>query len=412
MIGRRKARRVQQADSYPRGCDFAGTLLAALSSSPFTDLGEGLGKDFSNFESGDMMRSNFPLFSFLLAGGACLLSVSGSAQAVSGFTNPAGYKSAALGVGGSVFAVGPDGKLAIGQDNGSDGATVTVYDSIGANRHTLVTFSAPAGEKFDYFGGIAWKDANTLAFSEDAKAETAFSASLTTGIVTQLAPNGSLNNVAQIAYKPGDPSGTLYAALANGPNITTGRQENAIYTVANGAVNAFATGLGGGYLGGLAFRPTDGALFVGDTNDPNFARTPGQVLQIGGNGAVTKTFSLAGSGGGDVSGLTFDSAGNLFAATDNTLSELPFGANQAVNFGTFAGGSGAYPGDLQFIGGDFTANGGGTGTLLVNGGFGSGVSGLFAITPAAVPEPAAYSAVGFGFWVLGVGLRLRKGKRA
>ena len=363
------------------------------------------------------MRSNFPLFSLsaaLFAGGACLFSLAASAQTVPNFTNPAGYKAAALGVSGSVFAVGPDGKFAVGQDNGSGGATVTVYDSVGANRRALATFSAPAGDTFQYFGGIAWKDANTLAFSEDAGSETAFSASLTTGIVTPLAPKFSLNNVAQIAYKPGDASGTLYAALANGPSFTTGKQENAVYTVANGAATAFATALGGGYLGGLAFRPTDGALFVGDTNDPNFARTPGQVLQIGANGAVTKTVSLAGGRGGDIAGITFDAAGNLFASTDNTLTELPFGANQAVNFGTFAGGSGAYVGDLQFVGGDFTPNGGGTGTLLVSGGFGTGVSGLFAITPSAVPETSSLFALSIG--VIGFSgtalLRLRKGKRA
>ena len=358
-----------------------------------------------------MMQPNFPLFSFLIAG-ACLLSVSGSAQTVSGFANPAGYKAASLGVDGSVFAVGPDGKFAVGQDNFSGGATINVYDSVGANRHVLTTFSAPAGDTFNYFGGIAWKDANTLAFSENGASSTVFSASVTSGIVTPLAPTGSLPNVAQIAYKPGDASGTLYAALAKGPNFVTGKQENAVYTIFGGAANPFAIGLGSGYLGGLAFRPTDSALFVGDTNDPTFSRTPGQVLQIGANGTVTKAFSLAGGGGGDISGLTFDSAGNLFAATDNTLSELPFGANQAINFGTFAGGSGAYPGDVQFFGGDFSANDGGTGTLLVNGGFGTGVSGLFVITPAAVPEPATYTALGVGCWVLGSGLLRRRGKRA
>ena len=102
------------------------------------------------------MRSNFTLFSCCLQAAWPAFRFRFRADG-SGFTNPAGYNSASLGAGGSVFAVGPDGKLAIGQDNGSDGATVTVYDSIGANRHALATFSAPAGEKFDYFGGIALK---------------------------------------------------------------------------------------------------------------------------------------------------------------------------------------------------------------------------------------------------------------
>lgn len=351
------------------------------------------------------MRTHFPLFSSVLAGGACLLAAPVSAQAVAGYTNPAGYNASSLGLSGSVFAVGPDGKFAVGQDNFSGGATITVYDSSGANRHVLNTFSAPAGDTFNFFGGIAWKDASTLAFSENYGAKTAFSASLTAGIVTPLAPNNSLPNVAQIAYKPGDLSGTLYAGLANGPG------SNAIYTVFNGAANAFATGLGGGYLGGLAFRPTDNALFVGDTNDPTFSRTPGQVLQIGANGAVTQAISLAGGGGGDIGGIAFDAKGNLFATTNETLSELPFGSLQALNFGTFAGGNNAYSGDLQFFGGDFIANGAGNGTLFVNPGYGSGVSSLFAIRPSAVPEPTTYAALGIGCWVLGAGLR-RKGKRA
>ena len=361
---------------------------------------------------GTIMRSNFPLFSSLVAGCIGLLAASVSAQTVAGYANPAGYQSASLGVNGSVFAVGPDGKLAVGQDNSSGGATITVYDSTGANRHALTTFSAPIGDTFNYFGGIAWKDANTLAFSENFGTKTAFSASLTTGIVTPLAPNKSLPNVAQIAYKPGDASGTLYAALANGPDFVTGQQQNAIYTVANGAAAAFATGLGGGYLGGLAFRPTDGALFVGDTNDPTFSRTPGQVLQIGANGAVTQAFSLAGGGGGDIGGITFDAAGNLFATTNETLSELPFGASQAINFGTFAGGNNAYSGDLQFFGGDFSANGGGSGTLFVNPGYGSGVSGLFAIRPSAVPEPSGLLALSLGAGGFALLRRNRKGKRA
>ncbi len=351
------------------------------------------------------MRPKFLLFAYVSAGGVCLLAAPVTAQTVPDFSSPAGYSAAALGIKSSVFAVGPDGKFAIGQDNFSGGATVTVYDSIGANRRVLNTFSAPVGDKFQYFGGIAWKDANTLAFSENGVSRTAFAASLTTGAVTPLAPIGSLPFVAQIAYRPGDATGTLYAGLSGGPG------SNAVYTVSGGAATAFATGLGGGYLGGLAFRPTDGALFVGDTNDPTFSRTAGQVLQIGANGKVAQSLSLAGGGGGDIGSIAFDAAGDLFATTNETLTELPYGAAQAVNFGTFAGGSNAYSGDLQFVGGDFRPNGGGSGTLFVSGGYGSGVSGVFAIRPSATPEPSAFAALTAGSLAFGTLLR-RKGKRA
>ena len=348
---------------------------------------------------------SFRLLVPLAALGVC--AASASAQSVAGFTVPAGYSAVSLGLSGSAFAVGPDGKFAVAQDNFAGGATVTVYGSIAANRKALATFSAPAGDTFNYFGGIAWKDANNFAFSENGSSSDVFSASLTTGTVTPLAPLGSLPFVAQIAYNPGDATGTLYAGLSGGPNA------NSVYTVANGAATAFATGLGTGYLGGLAFRPTDGALFVGDTNDPTFAQNAGQVLQIGANGKVANTISLAGGNGADIAGLTFDRSGSLFATTGGTLSELPSGAAQSVNFGMFAGGNSGFPGDIQFFGGDFAPFGGGTGILLVNGGFGTGVSGLFAIRPLATPEVGGCWGLGVGGWVLGAGLlRRRKGGRA
>ena len=322
------------------------------------------------------------------------------AQTVPGFQNPAGYRADSLNLASSAFAVGPDGKLAVAQDNASGGATITIYDKIGAGRTALKTISAPAGTDFQFFGGIAWKDANTLSFSEDGKANTVFSASLNSSTVTPLAPLGTLPYVAQIAYKPGDATGTLYAGLAGGPNA------NAVYTISGGAATPFATGIGNGYLGGLAFRPSDGALFVGDTNDPSFTGNAGQALQLNANGTVGAAYALKGGGSG-VSELTFDTASNLYATTGGTITELPNGSATAQNFGTFAGGGLFTPaGGIQFFGGDFTPYGGGIGTLLVNGGF-TGVSGLFTLQPSSVPEPSGLAALFCGTGGLVV-LRRRK----
>lgn len=299
------------------------------------------------------------------------------AQQVEGFEAPPGYAAFRPGLSGSAFAVAPDGKFALAQDDFGGRATVTVFDRIGAGRQVLTTFQAPAGTSWQFLGGLAWQDASTLAISENGSARTVFSASLVSGEVTLLAPLNSLPNVAQIAFAP---DGVLYAGLANGPGA------NAVVTVVGGTVRPFASGLGSGYLGGLAFRPADGALFVGDTNDPFFAGNPGQVLQLSPDGLPVGQFSLAGGGGNGIYDLVFAPNGDLFASTGRTLTLLRAGARTAVPFGTFSGAF-PFPTELDFSGGEFAPFSGGSGQLIVNGEF-TGVGGLFVVQPAMVPEPS------------------------
>ncbi|MCS6776213.1 MAG: hypothetical protein RMJ43_09520 [Chloroherpetonaceae bacterium] len=328
-----------------------------------------------------MIRSHWFGAALLLATAPC----AGLAQQVEGFQAPTGYAAFRLGLSGSAFAVAPDGKFALAQDDFGGRATVTVYDRIGTGRRVLTTFQAPAGTSWQFLGGLAWQDASTLVISENGSARTVFSASLTSGEVTLLAPVNSLPNVAQIAFAP---DGVLYAGLANGPGA------NAVVTVAGGTVRPFASNFGAGYLGGLAFRPADGALFVGDTNDPFFAGNPGQVLQLSPDGLLVGQFSLAGGGGSGIYDLVFAPNGDLFASTGRTLTLLRAGTSTAVPFGMFSGVF-PFPTELDFFGGEFAPFSGGSGQLIVNGEF-TGVGGLFVVQPAAVPEPSGLILVAAG----------------
>lgn len=311
------------------------------------------------------------------------------AQSVVGYNALPGYSATALELSGSAFAVAPDGKFAVAQDDFSGNATITVYDRFEAGRAVLKTFEAPSGVSLQFISGIAWRDAESLVFSENGSAQTVFSASLSAGTATPIAPLNSLPGVAQIAFAP---DGQLYAGVAGGPGA------NAVYTITNDTVNLFASGLGSGYLGGLAFRPADGALFVGDTNDPFFQGNPGMALRLNPDGSLAETLSLAGGNGSGLYDIAFDAASNLYATTGSTLTRLPFGATTAQNFGTFSGPF-PFPTELDFLGGAFAPFSGGSGRLLVNGQF-TEVGGLFVVQPAAVPEISGFWLLVSGFWSL------------
>ncbi len=284
---------------------------------------------------------------------------------------PAGYRMAALDLQGTALAISPAGRLAVAHDAADGSATITVYDRVEpAARALLQSVKAPAGDRFQFFGGLVFQDDDTLLFSENGAASTVYSASVGTGDVRALLPKGSLKSVADLAIRRSD--GRLFALVTPGP----GKGE--VYTVADGHTTRFAGGLGVGYVTGLAFGPTE-RLFVGDTADPTFAGKPGQILELGAGGEVVQSVSLAPGGGAGLAGLAVDAEGDLFASTGSTLTEVRLHRGARVReFGHF-GGVGPFPGSLLFRGRRFEPESG-EGELLVNGGF-TPVGGLFAITP-------------------------------
>jgi hypothetical protein len=321
-------------------------------------------------ESFSARRERFRwVLAVVLAG---MLGTRGSALAQQEAYVPAsGYRVQATDLKGSV-AMSPGGRLAVAPGNPEGGATIIIYQGL-EDRTLLQTLRAPEGDIFRYFGGLRFRDDDTLLFAENGDMDTIYQASVGTGEVRALAPRGSLPDAADLSIHPSD--GRVFVATAGGP------AQNAVFTVSEGTVTPIARGLGAGYLGGMAFDPA-GRLFVADSADPDFSGKPGQILEIGPDGAVRRSVSLTEGGGRGAAGLAVDAEGDLLVSTGPTLSHVRLhGGARVTPFGRFAGDS-PFPTGLAFRGRRFEP-GSGDGVLLVDGGF-TGVGGVFAVTTTHV----------------------------
>ncbi len=305
-----------------------------------------------------------------------LLWVQQALSQVAGYTPPTGYRAFSLELSGGAVAVSPSGRLAVARGRFGGGAEITIYDRIRPDgRQVVATLS---DSRWQFFGGLAWRDENTLLFTENGDLDTLLEWRIGVGVAS-LAPEGGIPNAADV-YVLGNQALVLGA---DGPNT------NKLYRVANGTATIIVSGYGNGYAGGLALR--DGWLYLGDTNDPLFAGNPGQVLryapQFDANGyligaSFVESLSLAGGGGSGLATFTFDSEGDLLASTGRTLTQLR--GSTATPFGTFSGAF-PFPASLAYFGTRFEPFSG-DGLLIVDGSY-TEVGGLFAITP--VPEPSA-----------------------
>mgnify|MGYP000283043335 CR=1 FL=1 len=314
---------------------------------------------------------------------------------VAGYTPPTGYRTLSLELSGGAVAVSSSGRLAVARSRVGGGAEITVYDRIRpAGRQVLATIS---DSRWQFFGGITWRDENTLVFTENGDLDTVLEWRIGTGVIP-LAPEGSLPNAADV-YGLGN---QMLVLTADGPNL------NKLYRVAGGTATVVVAGYGNGYAGGLALR--NGWLYLGDTNDPFFAGNSGQVfryepvfdadgLLVGAN--LLDTLSLAGGGGSGLATFVFDSEDDLIASTGRSLTHLR--GTAATPFGTFSGAF-PFPASLAYYGTRFEPFDG-DGMLIVDGSF-TEVGGLFAITP--VPEPNALWALVGGCALL---LRRRSGSK-
>jgi hypothetical protein len=289
------------------------------------------------------------------------------------YVSSAGYRAQPTDLKGGALAVSPGGRLAVARDSADGGATITIFSGLDpAGRQTLQTLGAPAGDTFRFFGGLVFRDDDTLFFSENGEMDTIYAGSVGTGEVRSLAPRKSLPDVGALAVRPGD--GLLFAATASGPG------KGAVFTVENGTATPFAQGLGTGYLGGMTFDPV-GRLFVGDTADPDFSGKPGQVLELGPRGERRRTVSLGAGGGRGIADLVCDSEGDLIATTGPTITHVRLhGGAHVTELGRFAG-ENAFPTGLAYRGARFEP-GSGDGMLLVNGSL-TGAGGIFAVGPTA-----------------------------
>ncbi|NUL83046.1 MAG: PEP-CTERM sorting domain-containing protein [Armatimonadetes bacterium] len=306
---------------------------------------------------------------------------------VNGFTPAEGYHAVPLYLTGSVLAVSPSGKVAVGVGSFGGGGRIDVYDRIDPNGRTLL--HSLVRDEYRFFGGIAWRDDSTLVFTENGDLDTAFSWTPGNPPPVELSPVGSIPDAGEIALINGAP-----IVFANG-----GPGTNRVYGIASGSAFDLTGAFGVGYGGGMALF--GGEVFLGDTADPNFSGLPGQVWRAQPrytNGDLTgmdliDAASLAGGLGSGCAGLATDPHGAIYASSGATLTRLLGGS--AMPFGVFDGAF-PFPTGLTFVGSRFLPFDG-DGLLIVNGEF-TGAGGYFAIAP--VPEPTSLAALGAGLLAL------------
>jgi hypothetical protein len=324
---------------------------------------------------------------WMCAGGLILQSV---AQ-VNGFTPPAGYRAFPINLSGGIVAISSSGKMAIARGQFGGRATITVYDRIKQQgRQVLSTFQQA---EWQFFGGLTWKDDNTLIFGENGNLDTVYELDTQTGISQNLVPAGSVPDVAEVMVF----GNNVLASTASGPNA------NRLYKVSDGIASLLLASYGTGYGAGLGY--SGGLLYLGDTNDPDFMGNPGQVQRyepVIQNGHLTgvhfvDTLSLAGGNGAALVSFAIDSEGDLIGSTQSTLTHLR--GTHSTPFGQFNSGF-PFPASLAYTGSRFEPFDG-DGLLVVDGDF-TGAGGLFAITP--VPEPGTLLILSAGL----MGLRRRQ----
>jgi hypothetical protein len=295
--------------------------------------------------------------------------VLGLAAAAGAYEPPVGFAKTGQVFSGSAIAFAPDGKVAVGSDNGAGGASISVYASLAAVGGAPVrVFAEPA---WKFIAGIEFASNDSLVFGENGGAKTVLRGTVSDGSVVALAPNGSVPNVNDLAV-----SGlNVLAVEANGPSA------NSLVSIplAGGAASTVIGGFGNGYGGGVAVR--GGEVLLTDSNDPAFTDHAGQVLRYSAAFAPLGAIDLSGGGGSGAVDLTVDPQGDLIVSTGSTLTQIAAGDGSVHPFGTFDAFS--FPTFLAW-GGD---------VLLVSGftdetGYAPGV---FGVTP--IPEPAGVAIV-------------------
>ena len=312
--------------------------------------------------------------SILLLTAAVTCMISSLAHASVGL-NASGWNTQSLGITGGEMAVSDSGLFAIAHDNFSGGATIDIYDKYSVGRQKITTVEAPSGTTFGTFGGLVWVDNNTLAFTENSQTNAAWSFSLASGTVSALTDINAIAAPAQIAYAGGN---SFYVVNASSPGT------GGVSLINNGQVTTWASSIGTGYLGGIAVDAS-GKVYVGDTNDPFFTGNSGNILELGSNGQMLNTISLAAAAGSGCSSVLLLSDGSLLATTGNTIAEVVNGV--VTKWGQFDG-------NYDYGYGLTNAK---DGSILVNGSFATPGS-VVAATPA--PEPASLALLCIGITAL------------
>jgi len=276
------------------------------------------------------------------------------------------------------LAVSPDGEMAV-----TNGDTVTLYNTWQNGRSVIGQVTDPAWE---YDTDPVFLNDSTILFCENGNTDALWSVNFSTATPTQVTATGSLPYIEGVTLL--NPT----HALVSGQNPTPPAFSGALYldsvNLTNGNIANVVTNIGSGYPGNPAVTPGDHLVLLEGLSSSGSAYA--HLYNSDGSSFAVDALDN-GNGSGEAYGIAFDSAGNAYITSYNTITMIS-GIDTATptvsEFGTDDNFD-QYLTSISYTGGDFVAGqAGDTGALIVNDG---NDGGAFAII---VPEPASIGLIG------------------
>jgi hypothetical protein len=330
----------------------------------------------------DAIMRRFSLFASLVS----LFILALAANARGQYQLPAGYEEIPL-VDSSDqpfepdgLAVSPDGEMAV-----TNGDTVTLYNTWQNGRTVIGSVTNPA---WIYDTDPVFLNDSTILFGEELNTDALWS-------VNFAAPTPAVTQVTadyQLPYVEGVTVLDSTHALVSGQNPTPPNSSGGLYLdrvdLTTGNISSVVSNVGSGYPGNPAVTPGGHLVLLEGLSSSGSAFAH---LYTSSGSSFADDALDNGNGSGEAYGIAFDSAGNAYITTDNTItmiSGIDSGTPVISEFGT-GDMADQFLSSISYTGGNFVAGqAGDTGALIVNN---DGDEGAFAIV---VPEPASIGMIG------------------
>jgi hypothetical protein len=275
------------------------------------------------------------------------------------------------------LVVSPDGEMAV-----TNGDTVTLYNTW-QNDRTIM--GSVTDSTWLYDTDPVFLNDSTILFVENGNTHALWSVNFSTATPAQVTPNGSLPFVEGVTLL------NSTHALVSGQTDASGGGlylDSVDLTKTSGNVSSVVTNVGSGYPGNPAVTPGGNLVLLEGLSSSGSAFA--HVYTPDGTSIADDALDN-GNGSGEAYGIAFDSAGNGYITTDNTITMIT-GIDSATPVVSEFGSDDSpdqFLTSISYTGGAFNAGeAGDTGALIVNDGDDGGA---FAIV---VPEPASIGMIG------------------
>lgn len=273
------------------------------------------------------------------------------------------------------LAVSPDGEMAV-----TNGNTVTLYNTWQNGRSVIGQVTDPV---WLYDTDPVFLNDSTILFCENGNTDALWSVNFSTSTPTQVTATGSLPYIEGVTLL--NPTHALVSGQIDAAG--GGLYLNSV-DLTNGNIANVVTNVGSGYPGNPTVTPGGHLVLLEGLSSSGSAYAH---LYNSDGSSFTDDALDNGNGSGEAYGIAFDSAGNAYITSYNTITMIS-GIDTATptvsEFGTDDSFD-QYLTSISYTGGDFVAGqAGDTGALIVNDG---NDGGAFAII---VPEPASVSLIG------------------